>query len=159
MSFVYNTEHGTFEGNDPSKVVQAYRLMLNESMPDFRSRNDNISYTREFSSYFSSLVTLLPVKQGLATTLWKGYQVSGRSVFKCEMSSKVVRHMIWVTAWQCCTYGADLEDRKREEHDNLSTLHCTTVTSWRSVLLSKHRMVISTVQRPYSNILGYSQKK
>lgn len=115
---------------------------------------------REFSScYFSSLVTVLPVKQWLATTLWKGYQVSGCSVFKCEMSSKVVRHMIWVTAWQRCTYGADLEDRKREEHDNLSTLHCTTVTSWRSVLLSKHRMVISTVRRPYSNILGYSEKK
>lgn len=47
-------------------------------------------------------------------TTWEGYQVSGCSVFKCEMSSKVICHMIRVATWQRCTYGADLEDRKRD---------------------------------------------
>lgn len=58
---------------------------------------------------------------GVSTPTWKGYQVSGCSVFKCEMSSKVICHMIWVATWQRCTYGADLEDRKRErERESIS---------------------------------------
>ena len=39
----------------------------------------------------------------------KGYQVSGGSVFKCEMSSKVVGHMIGVPARQRSTYWTDLK--------------------------------------------------
>lgn len=41
-------------------------------------------------------------------SVWGGYQVSGRSVFKCEMSSEVVGHMVGVSAGQRRTYGADL---------------------------------------------------
>ena len=80
---------------------------------------------------------------GRGTTASKGYQVSGCSVFKCEMSSKVIRHMIRVATWQRCTYRADLEDRKREReraYKSLST-HFTahsTLAGWCCVVRSKH---------------------
>lgn len=50
---------------------------------------------------------------------YKGYQVSRRSVFKCEMSSKIICHMVWVATWQSCTYWADL---KKKAHMNNSRL-------------------------------------
>jgi len=68
------------------------------------------------------------------STTWKGYQVSGGSVFKCEMSSEVICHMIWVATWQCCTYGADLEDRKESVDMLMSAKLCHTFSIHQMVL-------------------------
>lgn len=43
-----------------------------------------------------------------------GYEVSGCSVFKREMSGEVIGHMVGVPARQRCTYGANLEGGGRE---------------------------------------------
>lgn len=75
----------------------------------------------------------------------KGYQVSGCSVFKCEMSSKVICHMIRVSTWQRCTYGANLEDRKRERqrqycHTSLHIQHSPVGAGcfWTNTEISKY---------------------
>lgn len=49
------------------------------------------------------------------SSVCEGYQVSGCSVFKCEMSSEVIGHVVRVSAGQRCTYGADLGGVERRE--------------------------------------------
>lgn len=60
------------------------------------------------------------------SSVCEGYQVSGCSVFKCEMSSEVIGHVVRVSAGQRCTYGADLGGLRGEsEPVSVGTPHRT----------------------------------
>lgn len=64
------------------------------------------------------------------SSVCEGYQVSGCSVFQREMSSEVIGHVVWVSAGQGCTYGADLGGLRGESESGYTPPNTAAGERW-----------------------------
>lgn len=75
-------------------------------------------------------------------------------MFKCEMSSKVICHMIRVASWQRCTYGADLEWTGRERHGIHAIINTYILHNIQPLMLDPREQTQSSVNIGCSNVVG-----